>query len=76
MTRQKCRSSDVTSSVDPLLLATRNRAFSGCRPFGDRANRALVGRIEHGERAGIGAIGGHVAQHFGAQAAAAHARAG
>jgi hypothetical protein len=55
------------------LAGHKKQRVLGLQALGDRANGTLIGRVEHGERAGIRAIGGHITQHFRAQAAAAHA---
>ena len=70
---QKKRSIEATSTVPPLLLATRNKRLPRLETRGRARDRAFVGRIEHEEiRRALGDAEDRT-HDFGAQAAAAHA---
>ncbi len=73
MRAQKKRSSDATSTVPPLLLATRNSVRAGSmRAAAPPIVRSSV--VSSTKRSGCPVRDAeHRSQHFGAQAAAAHA---
>ena len=73
MRLQKKRSIEATSTVPPLLLATTIQVRSGTSRAAAVVMRELVGGVEHVELRR--AVGDAVdrSQHFGAEAAAAHA---
>ena len=73
MRDQKKRSIDATSTVPPLLLATRNSVLLRLHARRRARDRALVGRVEHEELGDALGDAEHGAHDLGAQAAAAHA---